>query len=433
MTDVTFWRKIAKTLCIGLGIAAAFGACDEQLDSGAACPVLCPVVPGEVRDTSFVAIAMDTSVAGFPGLGLETVLYVASLGDTLQTRGIVRFDALPRTFRHNNSAVDSNIVAVDTGAILRLSLSVPDTLGVETTVEAYDVDLGGAEDSDPTDLGSAFTADRLLGSRTFAPELLKDTIDIPIDPAKLLTRIQTDTPGNRLRVGLRVTSASGFAKLSIVSTNGDESFAPRLIFRPAAGDTSVPLSVLFPSSLTPTDEPVIADALRDYVAVLVAPPDAPPDVLRVGGLPGRRVYLLFDVPSRLIDSTDIVRATLQLTQRPSPLSPQAGDTVGVQQFAVSASANVKDLSRALQLLVVARSDTLRLVPADSGARQLEMFEQVRFWRGTSALKTPRAVALRAVQEGTSAAHVDFFSIEAPEGVRPVLRITYLPRPVAGVP
>ena len=426
------WRKLVQTVGVITAIAVAFGACDEQLDSGGACPALCPQPTGQIRDTTFVAIALDTSIAGYPSIGLESALYIASMADTLQTRGIIRFDALPKMFRHNNTAVDSAIYAIDTGSVLRVFVAQPDTTGVETTVEAYDVDLGGAEDSDPNAVATAFTPDRLIGSRTFAATQLRDTLDIPIDPARLLTKVQADSPSNRLRVGLRVTSPAGSARLSVTTTNGDPLGAPRLMFRPSPGDTNVALMTLSPSSLTPS-EPVFADALRDYLTVVQGAPPPAADVLRVGGLPGRRVYLLFDIPSRIIDSTDIIRATLQLTQRPSLTSPRPADTVGVQQFAVSASANVQDVQRALQLLVSARADTVRLVPVDSGSHGFEMLEQVRFWRATSASKTPRAVALRLVREGQVPGQVEFFSIEAPADVRPTLRILYLPRVEAALP
>jgi hypothetical protein len=425
---VKSWSKRAQPFLIAIVAAVAFGACDEQLDSGSACPVLCPSQAGQVRDTSFIAVAMDTSVAGFPSKGLEAVMFLASFGDTLQTRGVIRFDTLPTTFHHNNSATDSTIYAIDTGAVLRVYVANPDTLGQQTTVEAYDVDLGGADDSDPDAAASAFTPDRLLGSKTLSPNAIRDSIDIPIDPAKLLVKVQTDTPQNRLRVGLRVTTA----KLSLYTTNAGPTVAPKLLFRPSPGDTNVAVSRVDPASASPS-EPTLADALKDYLIVVVGAPPPPSDVLRIGGLPGRRSYLLFDVPSRLIDSTDIIRATLQLTQTPSPASPSAHDTVGIQQYAVSASTAVTDISRALQLLVGARSDTVRFVPTDSGPRTFEMIEQINFWRFSSPAHTPRAMVLRSIHEGTSGGQIDFFSTEAPPSVRPVLKITYLPRTGPGLP
>ncbi|HJQ19152.1 MAG TPA: hypothetical protein VJ867_02315 [Gemmatimonadaceae bacterium] len=429
MTIVKSWRQRAHIALIILAAAVAFGACDEQLDSGAGCPILCPTPPGQVHDTSFVAVAMDTSLSGFPGKGLETALFLAAFGDTLQTRGVIRFDSLPQTFRHDNSATDSATYAIDTGAVLRVYVAVPDTLGQQTTVEAYDVDLGGPDDTNPDAVASAFTPDRLLGSRVLPPASIRDSIDIPIDPAKLLLKVQTDTPDNRLRVGLRVTNA----KLSLYTTNFDPSTSPKLMFRPSAGDTSVAVESVLPASGAPADEPTLADALKDYLTVVIGPPAPPPATIRVGGLPGRRAYLLFDVPARIIDSTDIIRASLLLTQRPSPGSAQPYDTVGVQEFAVSAGSTITDLNRALGLLVGLRPDTVKLMPTDSGTRTFEMLEQVNFWRSTTASKTPRAMALRSTQEGKTGGQIDFFSVEAPADVRPVLKITYLPRRGAPLP
>ena len=40
-------------------------------------------------------------------------------------------------------------------------------------------------------------------------------------------------------------------------------------------------------------------------------------LLGVGGLPAQRTYLRFDIPTRLIDSATVVRATLMLTQVPT--------------------------------------------------------------------------------------------------------------------
>ena len=418
---------------LATAVAVVLVACDEQLDSGAACPLLCPTRPASVQDTTFFAVDLDTSIVGFPSMGSEGQMFVASLGDTLQTRGIVRFDSLPLTFRHNNSVTDSNIVFVDTGAFVQLGLVRPDTLGSASTVEVYDVDMNGAEDADPTVVTSAFTPARLIGSRTIPADSMKDTVRIPIDPKVVLAKIQSST--DRLRIGLRVTSASGSAKMTVVTSNGVGSYGitePELIFRPSA-DTSVSKVTVVPRSVTPP-EIFIASDLADYLVVAKPPPAPPPNVLRVGGLPGRRAYFRFNIPSRILDSSNVVRATLMLTQRPNAFSPSAGDTVALEQFIVTAGPAVGDLSRALLFLTsIGKSDSARLVAADSGERDFEMISLVRAWRSTTIDKTPRALALRTTTESLTAGQIDFFSLEAPLAVRPRLRITYVPQTVTGLP
>jgi len=431
---VKSWLKHVHPLVLATAVAVVLVACDEQLDGGAACPILCPQPPSSVRDTTFFAVEMDTSIAGFPSIGAELQMFIASLGDTLQTRGIIRFDSLPLTFRHNNTVVDSNIVNVDTGAFLQLGLVRPDTLGAPTTVEVYDVDMNGAEEADPTAVTAAFTAARLIGSRTIPADSMKDTVRIPIDPSVLLAKIQSST--DRLRLGLRVTSAAGSAKMTVVTSNGAGTYGgalePQLRFRPSA-DTSVGITTMVPRSVTPP-ETFIASDLADYLVVAKASPDPPSNVIRVGGMPGRRAYLRFNIPSRILDSSNVVRATLMLTQRPNAFSPTAGDTVAVEQFIVTAGPAVGDLSRALLFLTgLGRPDSSRLVAADSGQRDFEMISLVRAWRSTTADKTPRALALRSTRESLTPGQIDFFSLEAPLAVRPKLRITYVPQTVTGLP
>ena len=425
------WLKNAP-LMLATAAAVLLASCDEQLEGGAACPLLCPGHSTKVQDTTFFAVELDTSIAGFPSIGSELQFFIASLGDTLQTRGIVRFDSLPQTFRHSNSAVDSNIVYVDTGAFVRLSIVKPDTVGAPTTIEVYDVDLDGAEDTDPTAVRSAFTPDRLLGSRTVPADSLKDSVRVPIDPAKLLGKIQSSN--DRLRIGLRVMSTTS-TRLTVVSSNGATTYGhsgPLLIFRPSA-DTTVPLATMLPRSLTPA-EPFVASSLADYLVVTKAPPDPPSNVIRVGGLPGRRAYFRFNIPSRILDSSNVVRATLFLTQRPNGLAPGPRDSVALEPFTVTAGPAVTDIARALLFLTsLGKTDSTRLVAADSGTRSFELINFVRAWRSTTAERTPRALALRVTTESLTAGQIDFFSIEAPVTVRPKLRLTYLPQQAGGLP
>ncbi|MGH7678586.1 MAG: hypothetical protein ACRENU_08985, partial [Gemmatimonadaceae bacterium] len=114
-------------------------------------------------------------------------------------------------------------------------------------------------------------------------------------------------------------------------------------------------------------------------------------------------------------------------QTPSP-SPEPTDTVGLGHFGVVSGASITDLNRALFFLQRGDNrDTIRVSPADSAERSFEMIEWVRAWRNTDPLKTPRAIALATSEEGENGRIVDFFSIEAPVGVRPRLRLTYIPR------
>ena len=374
-----------------------------------------------MQDTTFFAVIMDTSIPGFPAQGAEQLLYVAKLGDTLETASILRFDSLPKLFRAPSASEDSTIVVVDTGAYLRLFIATGDTLADSTHIEVYNVDLGGDEDSFPNLVTSAFTPDRLLATRTVPADSMRDSVRIAMDPTFILQRIQD--PLSRMRLGIRVRQ-DGNPRLSIRTTNSGNS--PTLTFRPSL-DTNVQKMFVEPLSKAPVAEPFTASDFADYLVVLDGPPPTPADVFRVGGLPPRRAYLRFEIPKSILDSSNVVRATLFLTQTPSP-SPEPTDTVGLGHFGVVSGPAITDLNRALLFLQRGSNlDTIRVSPADSAERSFEMIDWVRAWRNTDPLKTPRAIALATSEEGENGRIVDFFSIEAPVEVRPRLRLTYIPR------
>jgi hypothetical protein len=418
--------KRLRPLAALAGLALAFGACDEQLNGGVGCLNLCPPVQVDMRDTTLFAVILDTSIAGYPSLGGEFQFFVANFGDTLESAAVIRFDSIPTLWRPVNGSEDSSIVYIDTGSHLRLTVATGDTLALATTIEVYNVDLQGAEDTLPETVVSAFTPDRLLGSITVPADSLRDSVNVPIDPAFILAKIQE---GNRIRLGVKVAQA-GNPRVRIASTNGGG--AAQLVFRPSP-DTTVLDIINEPFSRTPPDA-FLANDLADYLVVLKSPPAPPPNVFRVGGLPARRVYLRFNIPADILDSSNVVRATLFLTQRPNTFAPQPNDTVGLGHFGVVSGATVTDLTRALFFLQrLSNRDTLRVVAADTGLRSFEMIDWVRAWRGTSPLKTPRAIGLATSAEGENGLQLDFFSIEAGLAERPRLRLTYIPRTAGALP
>lgn len=424
----------AQWVAVAAGLATTLGGCQERLETGSACPILCPGQRGEMQDTTFFPVTLDSSLTAFPVQGNEPELFVASMGDTLETVAVVRFDSLPTTFRYTPTAPDSNIYAVDSANIVLVPVGV-DTLGPPVTIEIYTVDLGGPDDTNPDLAGSAFTPDRLIGSRTIPADSLRDSVVVMIDNNAVLSVIQAqqqDPAARGLRIGIKVNAGTAGQNYFRMFSAENVLSEPKLRIRPHF-DTAIGIIDIFPRSKVP-ESVFIRVPMADYLIVVRAPAAAPPDVLRVGGIPGERVYMEFDIPQFLIDSTDIVRATLELTQRPNPAAPQVSDTVTVRELRIVASREVTDLHR--RLLFVDRFrllDTLALVASDSGARQFEIIDLVQSWAGTTAERTPRSLALSSPTEGIMPRLIDFYSNEAPATVRPRLRIFYLPRAEGGLP
>jgi hypothetical protein len=291
------------------------------------------------------------------------------------------------------------------------------------SIELYDVD--SPADTVAADLLPLFNPSRLLGSKTFAPEsLAKDTIFLPVAPAAVLTKIVN---GQRLRIGLRlVSTASTQLRISAGSAV--------LRFKPAS-DTAVTVSML---SQTPSDSTLttLRNDLADYVITAkgVAPPA--PNTIVVGGFPASRTYMRFDLPSHIVDSSTVVRATLTLTQYPTRDSPSALDSLGIYAFPVTAGAVVTDIPRLLRLVTIntaATADSLLVAPADSGTRRLELVNLVRVWKNTKVEQTQRALVLVVGREGSNPALASFFSSEALPALRPRLQLTYVPQVTLGLP
>src|SRR5215210_2311636 len=94
---VNLSSTMVRTFIAAVMFASVY-SCSEDLDSSGVCGILCPPVGGEVQTVTLDAVVFDTTVQSFSGLGTEPGLLLANRGDTLDTRVVIRFDSLPRTF-----------------------------------------------------------------------------------------------------------------------------------------------------------------------------------------------------------------------------------------------------------------------------------------------------------------------------------------------
>lgn len=423
------------TLLAAVIATVSIAACSEKLEAGKTCPLLCPEQAISLRDTTIDAVVTDTTVLGLPPIGSESFLMLASHGDTVESRVIVRFDTLRQTFTGAGST-DSVITKIDS-ATLVTPIAKPDSAhrpASPITIEVYDVDTrdttSTATDTAASILAPLFRSDRLLGSKTFRPESLTDTLRIPISTDSVLDRVQN---GTKLRVGFRLVTAAGRGyDLRIGSTSSGRPVTLRI---KASKDTAATPVTRTPLSSTPKDKPFLAGPLADYTVVLKGSTGASPALLAVGGVPSRRTLLRFDVPSRIIDSTTIVRASLILTQVPNR-RVSARDSVWIFPNAILAAPAVTNAATLLQFLGTNGQfglDSIRVAPGDSGQRVFELVGLVRTWRGNSTTVSPRAIALRSGTEGQAPGEIDFVSTKGALAQRPRLRITYVPQTSFGIP
>ncbi len=407
-----------------------FGACQEDLEGGAACPVLCAGQELAARDTVLSSLSLDTPLVGYPPLGSEAVLLLASRVDTLVTAPVARFDTLSSVVRA--SAADTTarpVTGIDSAAVI---LEV-DTVLVKTrivkapvTIDVYDVDTTGVN-LDVSPERSLFRDDRRIASRTFPADSLLDTLSVPLPTEFLLQRVLNR---QRVRVGFVARSDSS-VQIYVRSLETPGSGAPPTLRNTARADTVTATVTVTPTAEVSGEPGPSAPGLADYLQVLVGTAGAPPGTMAVGGLPGSRAYLRFSLPPGLIDSTTVVRARLLLTQTPNRTFSSV-DTARVLPKPVLASPLVPPAKAAL--LLSNELATLTLVPQDSGQLSVDVVSIVRQWRLSDTTRVQRALVLQLSGEGTSAQAIYFFSTAAPvDSLRPRLRLSYIPRAGIGLP
>ena len=414
---------------LGALLLFAISACTEKLTSSLACPQLCGDQSATLLDTTLTGtISLDTALTGFPLFGAARDFTIIAQGDSADVRLVARFDTIPNLWRHPSATADSAISRVDSATMI---LVVDTTIGrptVPITLDAYDVDTTAA-DSNRAALLPLFRPDRLLGSATYQPSEVRDTLRLPISNAAVLAR---SIAGSRLRIGLRLRNTTAIARLKIAGSL----FAPRIRFR-VSPDTAVPPDTVRFTSFTPANDGTLAAIYALYPIFVNGPqPIPPPGVLAIGGIGGTRVLLRFNLPPLLVDSVNVIRASLLLQQIPSRVAASSSDTISILVSPIIAGPQLTDpllLSQFTGAGSAIGLDSVRLVPKDAGLRAIELVNLFRVWRNAGTVNSIRAIVIKATLEGSSAAELNFVSSEGPPAQRPRLQLTYVPRRGFGLP
>jgi hypothetical protein len=402
-------------------------ACTEEVTGSLGCPDLCGDQSATLRDTTLVGVVtIDSVLTGYPQFGSSRDFTLFAQGDTADVRLVIRFDTLPNTFRHPNASADSAITRLDSA---RIFVVVDTTIGrpkAPVTIDMFDVDTTAA-DSLTGALVPLFRADRLIGTRTFEVAEIRDTLPLPLDNAVVLAKA---TAGTRLRVGLRIRSTQS-VKLRIAGSI----YAPRLTFR-VSPDTLVRKDTVLLTSKTPAGESIATVYAMYPIVVSGALPIPANGVLAVGGVGGARTYLQFNIPPILVDSVQVIRASLLLNQLQSRVVASSADTIAMLVNPILSGSQVTDIGTIVNFAGSGTNvglDSVRLVPKDAGQRSIELVNLFRAWREVGAANSNRAIVLRAKNEASSAAELDFVSADGSVTARPRLRITYVPRRGFGLP
>ncbi|MGI8547787.1 MAG: hypothetical protein ACR2M1_10690 [Gemmatimonadaceae bacterium] len=426
------WRLARRCASIaGVVLAGAvFAACTEKLDGSAACPITCVDAAAQIQTVVLDAVSSSLTVPGGLGKGTESRMLLSSRGDTLDTRIIIRFDSLPSRSQPKSGDTTTTVINLADSVYLKLHIdSTAAKASIPVTLSLYAVDTSAPNDTSAAVLAPLFVPGRLIASQQFAAGALADSVSIRLPNSVVLAKARA---GQRLRIGLQIGAARSVSVR--VASSEVPVIGPVLSLRTSA-DTAIKPVTLTPYSATPTDNRSIARSLADFTVVVNGTPAPSAGVLAVGGLPATRAYLRFNIPSRIVDSSLVIRATLVLTQRTSA-SPDPTDTMSVRPFLVLAGPSVTDPIKAAQIIAVDTSQfaALRTLPGASGVREIEIAPAFTFWSAQSDAQLPRAITLQSAQEDYSPQQALFYSSSASDPtLRPKLRISYTFRSRIGIP
>ena len=447
--------------CLPFAAILIAAACSERLDTSKNCPVLCTDNRLVFRDTTLDVVTFDSAFPGFDGVGerwpapglatsngvgflYETFVPVVNRPDSVDIRQVFRFDTLPRTL----SANDTTSIAAVTDSKLLLVVDTARSLipPGATTVSLYDVDDSTvADDTTPAILAARFTPGRLITSRTFTrAEVLADTISgagsavtirafaVTIPDSVMLRYIKGP---HRMRIGMRITSATSAALRFVAPSVNSDGLVPRLTYDPSPDTAIRALSITTQyngSSATLPRFRAQSLVLRDRTPILND------GSLEVGGLVGVRSLLKVKIPRSFLDTVTIVRASLDLTEKPQRTVPGAADGVRLRaRVTVAGPALGTDPRRLVELLDPTIEGvllpSLQVAPRDSGVKSFDIGGALRLWI-TQDSTLPTAFVLYSEGETFQEQRPAFFSSRAANpALRPKLRVSYTTRREGAVP
>jgi len=391
-------------------IALATTACNENVVSPAICPEFCPPATLEVFDSIVPAsVERDSSFRGYVAAYASKQAQVAADG-TVESNPIFRFQAFDDSINLGGglAGVDKPVVETDSFRLeVVLTGRYLDTAGTEVPeLPIYLLPIDIDSTTTQADLEPYFQDSTELGAIPLPDTVVSGNVT-GVFPGNAFPTFEEDSNVVALGLGYR-SSRPGYADI----VTSDSTFLATILIRFAKVD-SVDGNIVERSDTV----------LVDFDSYVHPPsPAVDPNVLSFGGAPAGRTLIRANLPSGIVDSSSVVRATLILV----PTEPVLGITG--DSLVVSVEALAFDLGAKSSILVLPtdslESDALLRIPVGwSDTVRVEVTSIVRAWRYPSNL--PHTISLRMVPEAGSIAEARFNSSRSPLG-QPIIEISYVP-------
>lgn len=391
-------------LLSGLGWVAL--ACTEQTTAPAACPEFCLSTEVVLVDTVMNSVVVrDSSFRGYVLAHRGVTMQVASPGGTVESRGLIEFRRFSEEILFDTAQAETRPVAALDSFRLTLRMRDRNELVPGLEVVVYRLPVGLDSTATFASTAAAFDPANVIGSVPVADTLTPDSVNIIIDGSAFPT-FAADS--QRVAIGVAIRgSAPTFASFGTDEANSGATL--RRFARVDSAGTLVERS---------DQQQVAFDTF-----VRTAPTAAGDTALVVGETPSARALLRFDLPSLIIDSSDIVKATLLLVPvgaaRGAP-----GDTFNLQANGLGADFGPK--SPVVIILPSAGADSTALLGASVpvGSTDTVAIDVTTVIRNWQANDRPHSMMLRVSTEGGTLGGLLFASSRHPT-LRPALQITFV--------
>ena len=382
--------------------ACAALACEQVITAPGACPEFCPVAQIEMVDSLLTGvIEQDTSFQGYVPAQAAILMQVATDGGR-ESRALVRFrrfgDAVPITTTATAPVAELDSFRLDFIVTRRSA----DVSGLGITVYRIPTSIDSLTTFDAV---APFFDDSLIVGVVPVPEpdsTGSDTISTVIPAAAFPTFVED---AREITIGLAIRSTTPlFATLGT-----DDGVRGAGITRFVKADSA-------PGQLRPVSDFRTVD-FDTFVHTDPAP--LQPATLTVGGTPSTRSFMRFNIPSFVIDSSEVLGAKLLLVPV-EPVLGAPGDTFNLIANALSADFGPKS-----PLLIVLDSSAIGIPVAvgTSDTISLNITSIVRSWQNNP--DQVRTLVLRLRTEAATFAELRVGSSQR-IGAEPSLRVTYVP-------
>jgi hypothetical protein len=373
--------------------------CREDLTAPGTCPEYCPAKLIDVFDSLFVgSIVADSAWTGYVAPDKAILAQAVTDGAAVESHPIIRFFPLPDSLNLRP------IASIDS---FRLDILVPARAavsGLELVVHRLPADIDST--STYADLEPFFEDSTQIGVIPLPDTLVGGVVGTPL-PGDAFPTLAED--GWVATVGFSILPGpEAWADLATMESLGQAVLT--MYARVVQGEDTVEASDFQQA------------AFDSYVSVDQASFDR--DILGVGGAPSWRSILRVDLPSYVVDSSDISRATLILVPS-EPILGAAGDTLRLRADALIDDVGPKSpiVAPALGIQDTLSVGGLDLLVGASDTVVIDVTHIVKPWRADTA--RPHSIVLWMVPEAASLGQARFWSSRHAASA-PSLAITYIP-------